>query len=392
VIWIPLIFVPAVALSRDLAVVTLILGAFAIALRRDVNWRDEVFTNFRAPWTCVTAAFIFWSFLAVLWAPHLPLFAWLKVILALTATVILTTGLARLPINNITQLATPIISSAGTLFGLLLFERLTDGLLIRVARPLDASVEILNTLSGGLVLLCCVCFPVAWLLWRRTRIWFWLAAFVAACFALSLSYRMDAVPAGMLVGALSSLVVLQWHGRAFAVLIAIFGLVAFSWAPLAIGASAMHIDSWLMENIDRNWGYRIIIWHYVGELLRDHWLIGYGFDAARVVGAAADLMPERNGSSTFLHPHNGALQIWLELGLVGVILFAGAAALSVRRIMACAPSPSALAAAAGAFGFSATIWLLSYGIWQGWWLAVLGLTMSVVVVIFRIDSATKKNG
>ena len=155
-IWIPLIFVPAVAWSRDLAVVTLVLGAFAIALRRDVNWRDEVFTNFRAPWTCVTAAFVFWSFLAVLWAPHLPLFAWLKVILALTATVILATGLARLPINNITQLATPIISSAGTLFGLLLFERLTDGLLIRVARPLDASVEILNTLSGGarVVVLC----------------------------------------------------------------------------------------------------------------------------------------------------------------------------------------------------------------------------------------------
>ena len=391
-IWFPLIFVPMVAWSRDLAVVALVLGAAAMLLHHDLNWHELFFTSLRTPWTYAAPAFVLWSLLAVLWAPHFPLVAWLKVFLVLTAVIVLAAGLVCLPTNAVGRLAMPTIVSVFALFGLLLFERLTDGLLIRVHRSSETTVQILNALSGGLVLLCCMCFPTSWALWRRTQQWVWSAAFVTACFALSLSYRMDAIPAGMLVGTLASLIVLRWHARAFVFVVVSVGVIALSWVSLAIGASALHIDSWLITNIDRNWGYRIIIWDYVGELLRDHFLVGYGFDAARVVGATADLMPERNGNSTFLHPHTGILQIWLELGFVGVTLFTTIAVLLFRRVLVCAPSPGAMAAAAGTFGFSATIWLLSYGIWQSWWLAVLGFAACAVILCFRVDATTNERG
>jgi O-antigen ligase len=341
--------------------------------------------------TWVTFGFVLWTFAAVFWAPHLPLASWLKVFLSLTAIAILVVGLVHLSSNTIHQLKTPIITMTLALFGLLLFERATDGLLIRLDRVSDTSVQILDTLSGGLVLLSCICFPIAWIIWHKTESWIWSTAFIGACLALSLSYRMDAVPAGLIVGISASLIVLHWRARALAAITIAIGGIALIWGPLAIGASALHLDIWITNNIDRNWGYRIIIWQYVGELLQDHILIGHGFDASRVVGDAADLLPERNGTSTFLHPHNGMLQIWLELGLIGVTLFIVAVGFLIRRILVAAPGPGAMAAAAGTFGFSATIWLLSYGVWQGWWLAALGLAAGAVILVFRIDADIERN-
>lgn len=385
-LWLPFIFLPLVAWSRDLAVVAVGLGSIAMLFHRRLHWREIATTELGAPSAAVFAGFVLWSLAAVLWAPHGPVVAWLKVGLALVAIYILAAGLARLPANTVDKLKAPAVTATISLFGLLLFERLTDGLLIRFDRASDSSIQILNTLSGGLVLLSCICFPVAWILWRQTKRWIWSAAFVAACFGLSLSYRMDAIPAGLIVGISAFLIVLFGRKPALITIAAIVGGIALVWAPLAIGASALHIDSWFIENVDRNWGYRVIIWSHVGSLLQNHFLIGYGFDASRVVGAMTDLLPERNGASTFLHPHNGMLQIWLELGLVGVTLFAAAAVFLFRRALMSPPSAGAMAAAAGTFGFTATIWFVSYGVWQGWWLAVLGLAVSAVILVFRIDA------
>ncbi len=389
--WAPFIFIPLVAWSRDLAVVSLALGAIAVLVRGDVNWRETVSNGVRTRWVLAASAFVFWSAAAVFWAPHLPIAAWLKVLLAFALIAIVNTGLARLPAITVQQLATLAVISALALLGLLLFERLTDGLLIRIDRSSDTSVQILNTLSGGLVLLSCACFPIAWLIKQRTGQRLWPIAFIAICFTLSLIYRMDAIPVGLIAGILSALLVLRWHTRGYVVVLVATGILALSWAPLTMGASALHLDSWLTENIDRNWGYRIIIWHYVGELLREHFVVGHGFDAARTLGAAADLLPDRAGNSTFLHPHNGILQIWLELGLVGVAFFAATAVLLIRRILNCAPSPGALAAITGTIIFSTTIWLLSYGIWQGWWIAVLGLAACTVVLVLRVDTERRQS-
>ena len=383
---VPLVFVPFVAWSRDVAVVVLVLGAFTILLSGPLSIKKGAIKSMREPWALAVMTLIIWSLAAVFWAPHLPFLPWLKVFLSLSAILVLAAGLIHLPTITLGRIAIPVFVSVLALFCLLLFERLTGGLLIRIERDSDTLVQILDALSGGLVMLSCMSFPTAWLLWRWTGRWIWSLAFVACCILLSLSYRMDAIPVGLFIGSLSALIVLKWHIRGFISVIGTVGIIALSWIPLVIGASALHLDSWLMDNIDRNWGYRIIIWHYVGELLRDHILVGYGFDSARVLGSTADLLPDRAGNSTFLHPHNGILQIWLELGLIGLIFLATTVIIIIRRIVSCAPSAGAMAAATGTILFSSTLWLLSYGIWQAWWIAVLGLAACMLILIFRIDA------
>jgi O-antigen ligase len=84
-----------------------------------------------------------------------------------------------------------------------------------------------------------------------------------------------------------------------------------------------------------------------------------------------------------LHPHNAALQVWLELGVPGAALFALLAAI-VWRALARVGWPPLFGAAAGA---SLTIAFLccfaTYGIWQEWWLGTLSFSLFLVLVMAR---------
>jgi O-antigen ligase len=73
----------------------------------------------------------------------------------------------------------------------------------------------------------------------------------------------------------------------------------------------------------------------------------------------------------FGHPHNAALQVWLELGFAGAALMMILIVLVLRAILALnrAIRPYALAFFASVVAIS----LVSHGAWQAWWLALIGL-------------------
>ena len=85
-----------------------------------------------------------------------------------------------------------------------------------------------------------------------------------------------------------------------------------------------------------------------------------------------------------LHPHNAALQVWLELGAPGAALFALLAA-AFWGALARVEWPPMFAAAAGA---SLTIAFIdcfaTYGIWQEWWLGTLSFSLFLVLVMGRV--------
>jgi O-antigen ligase len=66
---------------------------------------------------------------------------------------------------------------------------------------------------------------------------------------------------------------------------------------------------------------RTQIWHAVWPMIRAKPLWGYGFAAFWIVGGPAVSVWDRLGA-TPPHAHDGWLELWLELGIVGVALFA----------------------------------------------------------------------
>jgi O-antigen ligase len=131
--------------------------------------------------------------------------------------------------------------------------------------------------------------------------------------------------------------------------------------------------------------HRLTIWRFVaGHIFEPGGLVGHGFDASRAIPHGGDEITVfrwgRDGRPEMLteqllplHPHNGFLQIWLELGVPGALAVAAflvALFAAIRRIA----TPAARAAATGTAAAALLIFAVSYGVWQSWWLGTLVLT------------------
>ena len=80
-----------------------------------------------------------------------------------------------------------------------------------------------------------------------------------------------------------------------------------------------------------------------------------------------------------LYPHNASLHIWLELGVVGAVL---AAALAASLLLA--SGTGALAAGVvGVVASASVTGLLSFAVWQPWWVAALTLCVVSIAALRR---------
>ena len=189
-----------------------------------------------------------------------------------------------------------------------------------------------------------------------------------------------AVLAGLGVGAVA-LVLPTDLRRAPALLLGGVIAVAIVAAPAVLGPilrTGFPADRW-----NPSAAHRMLVWSFVTNKIADEPFIGWGLEASRSLPdgrhPATDKMLERfflDGPDVApwirqaellpLHPHNGALQVWLELGLIGA-LFAALMALFLGRTASRTTWPGIGAAMLASYAVTA---LLSFGIWQEWWLGV----------------------
>lgn len=160
-------------------------------------------------------------------------------------------------------------------------------------------------------------------------------------------------------------------------------------AVLAMPVAAYHLPSphrmfqdW--QGISNSVHHRLTIWGFVADRIVEKPLTGWGMDASRrIPGGDYEVIVRRLDGTAWpseelseallpLHPHNAVLQIWLELGLTGALLFSAFLVWLFRCIMAGDPGGRALFSALAVSGVG--ISMLSYGMLQGWWQASLWLS------------------
>ncbi len=380
--------IPLIAWSRDVAVVTSILGTFA--LLADGERRASLRSLVLAPASLCGAVFLIWTALSVLWAPHLPWTPLLKAVAAILVGALMSGLIAVRPYEANRRFMLGLLGAATALLALLIVERASGGALIGLDRPLDTVFQRLTTLSGGLVLLCTTSFACAAVLSRYLGALIAYPLWIALTLAVSVAYPMDAEVVAILSGSIVMGLVLLGGRVAAAGLMTAMVIVMLAWGNFAQSAASAGLHQWLIANVDPNWGYRVEIWRYVNELIQSRIVSGHGFDSARVLGGSATMLPSFEGKTTFLHPHNGMLQIWLELGLVGVALLVGTFALGFSRLLASDIGRLPLATVCATITASAVLWSLSFGVWQGWWLAVLGLTGATLTFAVNVTRPTER--
>jgi len=129
-------------------------------------------------------------------------------------------------------------------------------------------------------------------------------------------------------------------------------------------------------------GHRLLIWSFTGERIAERPGLGWGLDAARAIPGGKDEI--RPGQDRLpLHPHDAALQLWLELGAPGAALFALLVGLLWLRLGEVAWPPLYAAASGGSLAAALAIAFSGWGIWQEWWLGTLALALFMTLVMAR---------
>lgn len=119
---------------------------------------------------------------------------------------------------------------------------------------------------------------------------------------------------------------------------------------------------------------RLQIWLDYDRLIAAEPIAGWGLAFHRIAQYMT-FEPSLQMQTTPSHPHNAALEFWVDLGAVGALGFALAIYLVLQRIAA-TDTPH-VPFAIGAFGSAMAAALVGFGALQSWWLATLPMIMFV---------------
>ncbi len=260
-----------------------------------------------------------------------------------------------------------------TALGLLLaIEALTGGAIYRMLNPIRWDLARKNLAHATFVL--ALLWPLA-ALGAPVRLRPWLGLAMAASLGAAASIMLAdapvmALPLALLAGA----AVYLWP-RGGPRVFAGASVVLFLAMPAAIWAIRRSGDFVALQaGLPLSWSERLGYWSHALDWIAARPLKGWGLDASRMFGPGIQL-----------HPHDGALQIWMELGLVGAVSAAAFWGVTLLRLER--PRRS-LAAAATAASLSAYLLFgaINFGVWQEWWLALGALVAMLAALHVRAEA------
>lgn len=254
-----------------------------------------------------------------------------------------------------------------------LIEIVTDGFLtklIRFNQP-DRKFE-LTDLNRGSSFLSLMFWPcIAILLSKGMKSY---AAIVSLAILLVV-YQLDSTSSllGLLVGIMIYGLVRKIGRFGVKLLMAgaIFGIIAVP--TITIFTTADELDAAIPIIPGAASEYRLYIWDFAGQKAEQKPFLGWGFDASRKIPVTKNDYVLKNTVPGGRHPlplhtHNNTMQIWLELGVVGLVLFAAFIVTLLDNIQRL-PSKRQMALCSGLFSTYFMIGQTGYGIWQNWWVA-----------------------
>lgn len=127
---------------------------------------------------------------------------------------------------------------------------------------------------------------------------------------------------------------------------------------------------------------RLEIWDAVAGKIMHAPLTGFGLENIR--HTVLDMQHLYAPYKSVLHPHNYALQIWAETGLIGVIAFLSVFWFGLIKLRTLMPADIKTA-----LSLMIVVWVVNmsaYGLWQSWW---MGITILTIIVFYRVSDGLR---
>ena len=374
-------FLFAVAGSLIIAPWIALLAMLALPLDKRF-WRFD-----RMPWELVAGfAFLAWVAASFLWSPHddpqqvwktclgIPLYllfvlrvgslegAWRRRIEASLMFLVFALGL--------TLLAEVLLDGAGTR-AFKLAEEDFGGMSMA-----DVNTFVYRSLGHAAVPLILLSVPAGLIAWRDGGPLVGVAIVVLAGIS-AFAFETQVNAAAFILASVAALMTAFWPRTMVTIA---FGVTAGMLVvmPLALPELIALIPQGLRDALPLSWVWRLEIWTYAGELIRDNPWIGYGLDASRPLNREL-LLEGFTVEALPMHPHNATLHVWLETGAVGAVLLATTLVAMGGRI-AGAQNLSRLQAVGAVWVFVVYVSLIvfSYGVWQEWHQGTVALAATSV--------------
>jgi O-antigen ligase len=369
--------------NRSAPLMVLIAAFFAcLASYYDGSWRKVIKIarqDMTARWAVISLAFLCFSLLSILWSETKSIsafsFAELTLSLGLSCLLALILPQASLP-RLIPWLMKCLVISCLLACLLLVIDQSTNFAL----RQWLGSRPYGFIYNRSVLTLLVIALPAGFWFFQK-KDWIWLGLTLTAICIMVLMSDSGAAKLGLMV-ALLSLSGVYLLKRVTFIATTFFIILMLIGAPWLGLAAQKLIPGPLHERMaEGHTRERMEIWLGFGEAVRAHPWIGNGFGAsARFMDSkpAGDVKEKHRTWLAAGHPHNVAMQIWVELGVIGIAL-ATLLIITILRALFLLPKHEA-ALGLALLSSSMAVMMVGHGAWQGWWAASLGASLTLCLI------------
>ena len=391
---------------KALAPLALLTALAALPLLHATRWRAPRSMRILA---LPAIAALAWCWASALWSidPGLALARAAKLTGITVIGAILFAAIVDLPEPRRCQVGAALVFGVAAALLLITIDLALGGGLRQALRDVPSYYGMASLNNGTTLVVLLVGPAIVWL-WRfgaapGRAIWRWLAPVpVAVCVYLLMNLESQSAAAAFAAGAVTFVVVAA-APKIIARLMAVGVAVVIMAAPslvLAVFDARVGLDDKVMRRLPEWFDglssttiHRLYIWDFSVERILERPLLGWGLDSSRVMPGRdvmitevnSDLPPTIYGQMQVLplHPHNAPLQIWLELGLPGAVLFALISGGLLYGVAGRTGNRLGAGVAAAVLVMALALSSMSYGIWQTWWLAALWFAAALTAVTVR---------
>lgn len=207
---------------------------------------------------------------------------------------------------------------------------------------------------------------------RRER----LIALLVSAVVVVAAFRSDSATSALAALVLGIVSVLAWLSWKWISRLVLSGtLLVIASAPFHSLILTMMIPDWLHERLrSASSAIRVKIYNAFESAIAAAPFFGSGFNTAsryKDEPGFQRIPPDLQSYVEFGHPHNAAVQLWLEMGLVGAAIVCALLVFAFRAIQGL-PAPMR-PLALGFWAAVVAVAIVSHGAWQAWWLALVGI-------------------
>ncbi len=334
------------------------------------------------------ALFFSWALISSFWASDVEnaLGAWVRLVLLIVLGFALLKGVSRM--NEEQKYAIDKRLCFGMLVALLMvvFEVMTQGWVITALKNLIGGKSAAydpSVMNRGLTFAVLLYWPFAMALHRvllhrhrmpiRKAVQMNLLLWVGTG---SLLVQLESLSATLAFAASTVVFLFNWVFRGRLTLLVGAGIVMCVLAtPYLMGQLNSDKFAVKLAQVPPSAEHRLYIWNFALERAQEKPFAGWGFNSSRNIPGGDVLIQFTEAGKTDdrkllpVHPHNQVLQIWLELGYIGLALFIATLGYGVYAINGSHLKPAEKSSGMAALSCYIIIGYLSYGVWQYWWVA-----------------------